>query len=277
MIEIERPGFPWPLLKFWFWRTCPMWCAFALVIFLMQIAICGIIHDNERVKVMLKMIDMMPSILKTALGGDSLQVGNVSGLIAIGYNHPLVLLSYMFFAVSVPTGRLTGEAQSGTMELILSRFVTKTQVYLCAALITLVGMYALVLVMFLGTVTATWLYDFGQPIPLYRFFQTAINAGLLASTIGAVALLSAAMFRHRHMAVGVAVSFIVINYFVSLIANWWPRMGWMKPVTLFTYVNGHKIFVEKVWPWSDMAVLVGVLLFAAMLGGIVWQRRDLSA
>ena len=254
-----------------------MWCAFALVIFLMQIAICGIIHDNERVKVMLKMIDMMPSILKTALGGDSLQVGNVSGLIAIGYNHPLVLLSYMFFAVSVPTGRLTGEAQSGTMELILSRFVTKTQVYLCAALITLVGMYALVLVMFLGTVTATWFYDFGQPIPLYRFFQTAINAGLLASTIGAVALLSAAMFRHRHMAVGVAVSFIVINYFVSLIANWWPRMGWMKPVTLFTYVNGHKIFVEKVWPWSDMAVLVGVLLFAAMLGGIVWQRRDLSA
>jgi len=65
VIEIERPGFPWPLLKFWFWRSYPMWCAFALV-----------------------------------------------------------------------------------------------------------------LVMFLGTVTATWLYDFGQPVPLYRFFQTAINAGL---------------------------------------------------------------------------------------------------
>ena len=92
-----------------------MWCAFALVIFLMQMAICGIIHDNERVKVMLKMIDMMPSILKTALGGESLRVGNVSGLIAIGYNHPLVLLSYMFFAVSVPTGWLTGESQSGAM------------------------------------------------------------------------------------------------------------------------------------------------------------------
>ena len=253
-----------------------MWCAFALVIFLMQMAICGIIHDNERVKVMLKMIDMMPSILKTALGGESLRVGNVSGLIAIGYNHPLVLLSYMFFAVSVPTGWLTGESQSGAMELILSRFVTKTQVYLCAALITLTGMFALVLVMFLGTVTATRLYDFGQPISLYRFFQTAINAGLLASTIGAVALLAAATYRRRHMAVGVAVGFIVINYFVSLIADWWPRMSWMKPITLFTYVNGHKIFVEKVWPWTDMAVLVGVLLFAAMLDGIVWQRRDLS-
>ncbi len=253
-----------------------MWICFASVIFLMQIAICGIIHDNERVKIMLTMIDMMPSIFKTALGGDSLQVGNVSGLIAIGYNHPLVLLSYMFFAVSVPTGRLTGEVQSGTMELILSRFVTKTQVYLCAALITLIGMYALVLVMFLGTVTATRIYEFGQPVPLYRFFQTAINAGLLASAVGAVALLAAATFRERHRAVGAAVAFIVVNYFVSLIAQWWPRMNWLKPTTLFNYVNGHKIFVEKLWPLSDMAVLLGVLLFAAVLGGIVWRRRDLA-
>ncbi len=254
-----------------------MWCAFALVIFLMQLAVCGIIHDNERVKIMLQMIDMMPSIFKTALGGDTLQLGNVSSFIAIGYNHPLVLLSYLFFAVSVPTGRLTGESQSGTMELILSRFVTKTQVYLCAVFITLGGMFALALVMFMGTVTATWIYDFGQAIPLYRFFQTAISAGLLASAIGAVALLAAACYRHRHQAVGMAVSFIVVNYFISLIADWWPRMNWMKPITLFTYVNGQKIFVEKVWPWSDMAVLLGVLLFAAVLGGIVWQRRDLAA
>jgi len=253
-----------------------MWCAFALVIFLMQLVISGIIHDNERLKVMLQMIDMMPSFLKTAMGGDALQLDNVSSFIVIGYQHPLVLLSYLFCAVSVPTAYLTGESQNGTMELILSRFVTKTQVYLCAACITLGGMYSLALVMFMGTVTATWIYDFGQPISLYPFFQTAISAGLLASTIGAVALLAAACYRHRHQAVGVAVGFIVINYATSLIAAWWPRMSWMKPITLFTYVNGRKIFVEEVWPLSDMAVLLVVLLFAAILGGIVWKRRDLS-
>ena len=70
----------------------------------------------------------------------------------------MVLFLYMLFAVGVPTTLLTGEVQKGTMELILSRSATKTQVYFCASLLTLAGMFALVLMMFLGTVAATHLY-----------------------------------------------------------------------------------------------------------------------
>jgi len=51
------------------------------------------------------------------------------------------------------------------MELILSRPVTKTQVYLCATALTLAGMFALVMVMFLGTVAAVHIYVFSEPIP----------------------------------------------------------------------------------------------------------------
>jgi len=246
----------------------------ALIIFLMQIAVCGIIHDNESVKSMLKLMDMLP-FAKAVLGGEALQMDNLSGLIAIGYNHPLVLMLYMLFAVGVPTGLLTGEVQRGTMELILSRSVTKTQVYVCAGLITLTGMFALVIVMFLGTVAATHIYTFGEPIPLYCFFQTAISGGLLASAIGAIALLSAAACRNRAKAVGLAAAYIVISYFIDLLADWWPRMKGLSPVTLFHYVNANKIFVQQLWPVSDMCVLISVLVVAAIVGGIVWQRRDL--
>lgn len=273
MKERTRPPFPFSLLAFSLLRILPVWCGIALVIFLAQIAVCGIIHDNESVKTLLNFLDMLPSIVKSALGGQMLRVGNTPELIAIGYRHPFILFLYMFFPVGVPTALLTGEVQKGTMELVLSRPTTKTQVYICAGVLTLVGMFALVIVMFLGTVVATNIYDFGEPIPLALFFRIAINGGLLASAAGAVSLLSAAVFRGRNMAVGAAVAFLVINYFVAIIAEWWPRMRFLKGMTLFHYVGGQQISTR--WPIDNMCVLTAILLIAAISGGIIWQRRDL--
>jgi ABC-2 type transport system permease protein len=270
----HRPAFPWPLLRFWTLRILPAWFLIASMIFLFQLAVCGIVHDNERVKAMLQYIDMLPSFIKAFIGGDALQYGNIAGLIAIGYQEPFVLLLYMLFAVGVPTALLAGEVQRGTMELILSRQTTKTQVYTCAGLITVVGMYALVIVMFLGTVVSTNLYDFEQQVPLYRFFKLAVNGGILASAVGGIALLAAACFR-RGMAVSLTVAFLVVNYFIMIITQWWPRMKWLDPVTIFNYVDGAKIFSEPKWPVGDMCVLISLLVVSTIAGGIIWSRRDL--
>lgn len=270
----HRSPFPWPLLRFWTLRILPAWFLIALMIFLFQLAVCGIVHDNERVKALIQYIDMLPSFLKTFIGGEAVQYGNIAGLIAIGYQEPFVLLLYMLFAVGVPTALLAGEAQRGTMELILSRQTTKTQIYICAGLITVVGMYALVVVMFLGTVISTNLYDFDQQVPLYCFFKLAINGGILASAVGGIALLAAACFR-RGMAVSLTVAYLVVNYFIMIITQWWPRMKWLDPATIFNYVDGAKIFSEPRWPVGDMFVLISLLVVSTVLGGVVWWRRDL--
>lgn len=275
MINAGRPRFPFALLWFWLRRMLPAWGGIAFMIFAIQIAICGIIHDNENVKTLLTFLEMLPSFVKSALGGESLQIGNVSALVAMGYHHPLVLLLFMLFAVGVPTGLLTGEVQKGTMELILSRSITKTQVYVCAGALTVVGMFALVLVMFIGTVTGTRVYPFDQAVDLRPFFRTAIVGGLLASTVGAIALLAAATFRRRGMAVGVVVAYLVVNYFVSVIADWWPQMRFLAPTTLFHYVDNPRVFSELAWPVGNMSVLASVLIAAAVTGGVIWHRRDL--
>ena len=275
MTHSGHTPFPWPLLRFWIQRTLPTWCGMSLVIFLFQIAVCAIIHDDDKVEAFLRLLNFLPPFIKSVLGGESLQVGNVAGLIAIGYNHPLIMILYMLYAVGVPTNLLAGEVQRGTMELILSRQTTKTQVYACAGLITVVGMFAMVLVMFLGTVAGTTLYTFTQDVPLHDFFKIGINGGLMASAVGAIALLAAACFR-RPTAVGLTVSYLVVMYFTSFVSEWWPRLAFLSPTTLFHYINSIDIFVKHMWPVRDMAVLMTVMIAATLLGGIIWQRRDLS-
>ena len=273
MSDSKPSPFPSTLLRFWTLRILPVWFLIALMIFLFQIAICGIVHDNARVKALLQYVDTLPFV-KAFLGGEILKVGNIAGFIAIGYQDPLVLLLYMLFAVGVPTSLLAGEVQRGTMELILSRQTAKTHVYICAGLITVTGMYALVIIMFMGTVTATRLYDFDQAVPLYSLFKLAVVGGLLASAVGGIALLAAACFR-RGLAVSLTVAYLVVSYFMSIVADWWPRMKWLEPATIFNYVGGPEIFGKRGWPLGDICVLLSILAFSTVIGGIIWYRRDL--
>ena len=270
----HRPSFPWPLLTFWTRRILLAWFLIAFWIFLFQIIVCGIVHDNEKVKAFLQYIDLLPAFVKVLLGGEALELGNIAGLVAIGYQEPFILLLYMLFAVGVPTALLAGETQNGNMELILSRPTTKTHVYICAALITVTGMAALVLVMFLGTVVATNIYEFEQEVPLNCFFMLAVNGGILAATAGGIALLAAACFQ-RTMAVSLTIAYLVINYVIEIVATWLPSMKWLYPATIFYYVGDTKIFTESAWPIGDMAILVTLLTVSTVLGGIIWQRRDL--
>lgn len=267
------PPFPLGLLWFWFLRILPAWFGIALIIFHMQIAVSAIMHDNNNVRTFLSFINLLPSIVKTALGGDLLDSGSMSALLTIGYQHPFVLFLAMLFAVGVPAGLLTAEVQKGSMELILSRPVTKTQVYICAAVLTMVGMFALFVVMFLGTVAAVHIYTFSEPIPLNLFFRLAVNGGLLASTFAAFALVSAASFRRLYTSVGVSVAFLTLNYFISLVSQWWPKLEFLRRATLFYLVYSSNLW--EGWPWRNMAIMAGILIVTTITGGLIWRRRDL--
>ncbi|MHC4344836.1 MAG: ABC-2 transporter permease [Planctomycetota bacterium] len=270
-----RPPFPLVLLRFWFWRILWLWFLVGFFIFIIQVIQCGIAQDNEIVKMTLDFFERMPGFVKEAVGGEILDISSTTGFIAITYQHPLVLALYMIFAVCVPTGLLAGHVQSGTMELILSRSATRDQVYVCACILTLIGMLALVIVMFFGTVVGINVCSFEQEIPLWPFFRASIVGGLVSGTAAGVSLLAAATFRNRGRAVGIAMAFFIINYFIDLIAEWWPRAKFLGPSSIFYYVDPPKILSGATWPIRDMCVLSSVLVITVIAGGIIWHRRDL--
>jgi hypothetical protein len=159
------------------------------------------------------------------------------------------------------------------MELVLSRAVTKTQVYICAAVLTIAGTFALGLVMFAGTVVAVNVYEFSEAIPLERFLRIAVFAGLLGGTFGAFALFFAAFFRRLYGAVGVSAAFLTLNYFVAIIAQWWPQVAFLRRATLFYLLYYSNLWFA--WPVRNMVILGVIGLAVTIAGGSVWQRRDL--
>ncbi len=271
----QRVTFPFRLVWFWLRRNLLLWCILGSFIFVFQILVCNIVRDNEKLQLMLTMLDKFAPFMKNMFGGDMLQLGNISGFVAIGYQHPLVLASFMTFVISISTGLLTGQVQNGMMELILSRSVTKNQVYLCACGLTIIGMLGLVLVMFLGTVTGVHLCGLNDQVELWLFFKAAIVGSLLSGTAAGVSLLAAGTFRTRGIAVGVGLTYFIGNYFIDVITGWWPRVEFLGPVSIFYYVNPQKIFLGTGWPVRDMCVLLMIFVTTIVAGGIIWDRRDL--
>lgn len=271
----RRPAFPGALLWFWLERIGLMWGLIGAFIFGFQFVIAGIVSDNENIKIFLQMIDILPPFIKAMLGGEMLMAGNITAILLIGYQHPLILILYMIFAVGVPMSLLTGSVQSGTMELILSRSVRKTHVYYCVAGMTILGMVGLTLAMFAGSAIAVNVIELPDPANLSALFKAAVNGGMLAGTVGAIALLAAASLPKRGTAMTVTVIFLVLQYFTVFIGEWWPRLDFLQPYSLFYYVKTGLIVFKNAWQVYDMCMLVGVLMIAVIAGGFIWQRRDL--
>ncbi len=275
MTKQSRVSFPFVLLRFWFWRILWLWLLIGFWIFIMQLIHCSIARNNEMVRLALSWIELMPGFAKVALGGGVLESSNVTGFIAMSYQHPMVQTVYMVFVISVPTRLLAGHVQDGTMELILSRSVTKNQVYVCACILTLIGTWLLVAVMLIGTVTGINICNFEQEFSLWPFFRGSVFCGLLLAAAAGVALLAAALFGNRGKAVGLALAFFIVNYFINIIAEWWPRAKFLGPISLFHYANQSKILFDSAWPINDTCVISSVLVITVIVGGIIWNRRDL--
>ena len=276
-LEAHRPEFPVRLLLFWIRRCLLGWLLIATVIFSFQVAVCAMVHDNENVQALLSLLKVLPSFIQNMLGGARLMGGDVVALISIGYLHPLVLILFMVYAVATPTGLLVGEIQQGSMEMILGRAVSKSQVYWCAVLPTIGGMFLLTQCMFLGTVAGTSLFDFGERIPLDGFYRLCINAGMLAITVSTIALFVSSWCGDRTFAVTITVTYLVFDYFLSIVSMWWPPMESFRKLSLFNYVNGPGIFRDQAWPVVEMLVLTAVSVTMIGAGWIIWTRRDLPA
>jgi hypothetical protein len=75
------------------------------------------------------------------------------------------------------------------------------------------------------------------------------------------------------MAVGLAVGFLTLNYFIAITAQWWPAARFLRRATLFYLMYYSDLWSG--WPLRNMGILACILVVVALLGGLVWRHRDL--
>lgn len=270
-----RRPWPWSLALNWVGRYLGVWFLLAAVIFIVQTVLAAVLHERNEIAGFMRMLDRMPKIFKAFIGGDDLMPTNVLSIVAIGYQHPLILTSLMINAVIVPSGLLTAESESGTMELLLARPITRMRIFILTAVLSLVSQVALVGVVLLGTAIWTRYFDYGEEIPLEGFVHVTAHLAALGAAVVGLSLATSVWLNERAQAIGIVVAYLVGSYLMDFSAVWLPSLKNLHPYTLFYYCRPNPILAAGEINRAQVATLLGVAAVSMALAAWRWRRRDL--
>jgi ABC-2 type transport system permease protein len=206
-------------------------------------------------------------------GGD---LFSLQGTVAMGFSHPFTLLLLGVIAVVYPALAIAGERDKGTLEVTLSRPISRRGLYATLFLAGVGFLALLVAVMILTTGVTLALVGFGGEVSVGQLAQLWLADVLLFAAIMALAFAVSVESDRAGPAIGLPAVFVLLNYLAFAIGSIWPDVRWLHEYSIFNLLKARPILDGGVAA-SDLLVM---LAFAAVFVAIAWYRfprRDLPA
>lgn len=225
------------------------------------------------------LMDRLPPALRALARTrpEFLTASSLAGYLSLGFSHPLYLVLATSATVGYAARALAGEMDRGTVQIALSRAVSRQQVF-----VSRVG--GVVLIALLVTLAATLGllagYGFAKPVgefALANLWPLGVATFALLWAVGGLALFGSAAASSAGRVIGWGLGVFVAMYFVDSFAAIWGFVKPLEPLSLLTYYDPALALVAGVVPASNLLVLGLVGLASTLAGLAIFARRDLPA
>jgi ABC-2 type transport system permease protein len=251
-------------------------------------------------------------ILRTMMGGESIELERAMDMLSIGYVHPTVQTVICIWAVGRSAAAIAGEIDRGTMELLMAQPVSRFRLVLSNLLVDLLTIPILCLAMWLGTFLGTWLVgpiainaeELSKiPFPVnmdsaalqidpWVFGPSLANVAALLFAISGYTIWISSQSRARWKVLAAAITITLIQFLVNVLGQLWDALAFLRPLTVFYYYQPQQIALKGRWTvdlgmvWNGghpgyvvnvMAVLLAVGVIGYGLAFWKFCRRDLPA
>jgi ABC-2 type transport system permease protein len=202
-------------------------------------------------------------------------MSGLAGYLSLGFTHIIYLVLTSVALLNFATRTLAGEMERGSIQLALSRPISRAAAYAARVLGVAVVAVLLAAAGPVGMIGGLLLARPGGELTYRYFLPTAITAALLFWAIGGLALFGSAAADSAGRAVGWAVAALVVFYFVDYFATIWSFLQPIEFLSIFDYYDPGATLVYGALPWTNVIVLGTVGLAGALAGLTVFVRRDL--
>jgi ABC-type transport system involved in multi-copper enzyme maturation permease subunit len=206
-------------------------------------------------------------------GGD---VFSLSGAIALSFIHPIATILTSVFAVGFSASAVAGERQRGTLELALSRPISRRVLYLSLLASSFAFVAISMAALLAGSVSGATFEGVVKELAFRNLPLLWLNSVLLFGALAAIALAASVSFDRLPPALGVALGIVIAMYVLEVLGSLWPAAEWLQPYSLFHYLKARAILNGFAAP-LDLGVLSSVVLIAMLWALVVFPRRDLAA
>jgi len=237
-----------------------------------EFILCAVVASVDVQGAFGQMTQFAPPVFRTMIE-QTLMGGSPAGILAFGWNHPVVHALLSAVAIALPARAIAGEIESGVIELVLAEPVSRAR-YFCSHLLFGTGAIAAVLALGVaGTVIGQVVFSlegFG-----WRLVPLFLAMLLLQLAIYGITLLASAMGREAGRVALVGVFVAVLSFLVNAVATLWSKAEFAKPFSLHGYFEPRDILLKGELGAAPVLVLGGVALVAIGLAFARFNRRDM--
>lgn len=217
---------------------------------------------------------LVPAFVQEAMGGAL--VGSFVGAIALGFVHPLVMLSLACAAIYLAS-EPAGEVEDGRVDLVVARPVPRSFMVTRSAVVSALATGAIVAAMFatsriaMGSLSPETAAD----VPAARLVWVVANLLAIVWCFGAGSLVLAAHVRQRTRAAGPLALTAIFLYLLQFGAAAWTPLRPFARVSPFHYYEPMRTLMGGVTPMKDIAGLSAATLALLGVAYVLYARRDL--
>ncbi len=222
-----------------------------------------------------QLMESVPLLAQFAnFGGGN--VFSLYGTLALGFGHPVTLLLLSIITIGFPALAIAGERERGTLEVTLSRPISRRGLYATVFVAGVLFIAALVAVLVVTMSITTVAVGLGDQLDVSHLVQLWLAGASLFVAFMALAFAASVQSDRAGPAIGVPAAFVIINYLAFAIGSIWPDMGWLEDYSFFNLLKAQAVLTDGVAP-SDIMIMLAFTIVFVLLAWYRFPRRDLPA
>ena len=189
----------------------------------------------------------------------------------------LGLIGFVLFTIAATlwsSAAIAGDEESGSLELTLAHGVSRVQVMVERSLavvlrLTWLGAVSALLILALNDSSGVGL----EPLNVIGGCLALLGLGILAASFG---LAVGAITGRRSFASAAAAGISLFGYILNSLGNQSADGEWLHNLSPYHWAFGNAPLRDGA-DWGSLALIYGIAAVVIVIGGIVFNRRDVSA
>lgn len=198
------------------------------------------------------------------------------GALTLGLQHPLAIAFVGIFAVGSTVSAIAGERESGTLEVLLSRPISRRTLYVTLAVASATLIAIVLLALLGGQLIGVAIQGVTDELDLGLMPLVFLNGLMLWAAFAAFGLAASVSFDRHSPALGLTLAYLLINYFLEILGSLWRDVAWSQQYSLFHHFNPGNILTGDANP-LDFLILAVAIIIPVAYALVVFPRRDLAA
>jgi len=246
-----------------------------LVVGGIQFLILSVIAETDFLDMFKSFYDQFPAVLQSFFADQLINQFTITGAAAFGYRHPLVLTMLMIIAILLPSRFLTGEIESGRMEVLLALPVTRATVFMTLWAAMMVMLFCVTAGGWCGTFLAKWLFPEAANIPSAGILRIGLNLWILSLCVSALTCLIAAYVHEYGRAALLSAGVTFVMFLLYYVSSLWPAARFLAPFSVMNYYSPQNMLAQSPDFYQDIFILVLISAICLVLALRRFIQRDI--